>query len=72
MPMIDSNVLETPEEVARRIKRPESWLAKARSGGFGPRFLKIGGSIRYRRSDVDTWLQSCARSSTADTAPIAA
>jgi predicted DNA-binding transcriptional regulator AlpA len=65
MPM-NEDLLETPEEVAKRIKRPENWLAKVRCRGLGPPFLKIGGSIRYRRSDVDAWLQSCERHSTAD------
>jgi excisionase family DNA binding protein len=25
----------------------------------GPKFLKIGSAVRYKREDVDTWLNSC-------------
>jgi predicted DNA-binding transcriptional regulator AlpA len=25
----------------------------------GPRFLKVGASVRYRAEDVDAWLASC-------------
>jgi hypothetical protein len=60
-----SDDLETPEEVARRIKRPENWLAKKRLTGGGPKFLKIGGTVRYRRADVDAWLAKCEHVSTA-------
>jgi hypothetical protein len=62
--MNEGDVLERPEEVARRLRRPPSFLAKARSAGSGPPFLKVGGLIRYRRSDVDAWLQGCVRSVT--------
>ena len=26
----------------------------------GPKFVKIGASVRYQREDVETWLESCA------------
>lgn len=29
-----------------------------RNEGVGPRFMKIGGAIRYDRADVDAWLRS--------------
>lgn len=70
--MAAEDELETPEQVARRIKRSENWLAKARCGGFGPPFLKIGSAVRYRRSDVDAWLRECTRTSTAGRALLAA
>jgi predicted DNA-binding transcriptional regulator AlpA len=55
---------ETAEEVSRRLRKPESWLAKARVTGIGPKFVKVGGAIRYRRSDVDAWLVERTRTST--------
>ncbi len=61
-----SDEFETPEEVSHRLRRPESWLAKARVTGVGPKFVKIGGAIRYRRSDVDVWLCDCTQTSTRD------
>jgi predicted DNA-binding transcriptional regulator AlpA len=43
-----------------------SFLAKARLTGAGPRFLKIGRAVRYRRSDIDAWLADKGRMSTSD------
>lgn len=39
-------------------------LAMHRSNGTGPKFVKIG-RIFYFKSDVDEWLNTCRRSSTA-------
>jgi hypothetical protein len=61
---MDNELLE-PKVVAKIVKRPENWLAKLRIIGGGPRFLKVGGTVRYRRSDVDAWLASCERVTTA-------
>jgi len=33
-------------------------LSTWRSKGRGPRFVKCGKSVRYRRADLDAWLQS--------------
>jgi hypothetical protein len=64
--MADDDLLE-PAELARLLKRPEGWLAKRRAAGGGPRFLKVGGAVRYRRRDVDAWLAGleCAPATTA-------
>ena len=43
-----------------------STLAKRRMTGDGPRFIKIGRSIRYRRGDLDAWLASHMRNSTTE------
>jgi predicted DNA-binding transcriptional regulator AlpA len=43
-----------------------SFLAKARLTGAGPRFLKIGRAVRYKRSDIDSWLAGKGRVSTSD------
>jgi hypothetical protein len=59
------DILETPNEVAARIRRPASWLAKLRVTGGGPLFLKVGGKVLYRRRDVDAWLAACERANTA-------
>jgi hypothetical protein len=46
-------------------------LAQWRQAGRGPKFLKLGPSrtsvIRYRREDLDAYLESCVRISTSDT-----
>jgi predicted DNA-binding transcriptional regulator AlpA len=40
---------------------PERTLAQWAYKGTGPRYLKIGRHARYRRADVDTWLDAQAR-----------
>lgn len=40
---------------------PESTLAQWRWRGEGPVYVKLGGHVRYRRSDIDAWLTECAR-----------
>ena len=46
-------------------------LEKLRSIGGGPAYYKLGG-IRYLQSDLDAWLASRRRVSTADRGPVAA
>ena len=58
--------LLTDGDLGREIGRSKNWLAKLRMTGDGPRFLKIGGAIRYRRSAIDEWLRSYERASTGD------
>ena len=41
-------------------------LQRKRLAGDGPPFVKLGGAVRYRRSDLDLWIQQCRRTSTKD------
>lgn len=60
-----SDELLPPSEVSAETGVPEATLAQWRYlGENGPPFLKLGGRVRYRRSDLDAWLDSCARTST--------
>jgi predicted DNA-binding transcriptional regulator AlpA len=43
-------------ETADYMDKPEKTLINWRSLGIGPRYLKLGNTVRYRRSDVDAWL----------------
>lgn len=43
--------------VARRFEFAPNTLAKWRCQGRGPRFIKLGGRIRYRLSDVEAYLR---------------
>ncbi|MFA7585402.1 MAG: helix-turn-helix domain-containing protein [Novosphingobium sp.] len=36
----------------------ESYLNTLRGSGDGPAFLKLGTAVRYRRCDLDAWLES--------------
>ena len=56
----------TPREAAAYLSLSVGRLAKLRLTGESPRFAKIGASVRYRRSDLDAWLQSRIRKSTSD------
>jgi hypothetical protein len=44
-------------------KTLENW----RCSGRGPRFYRVGGRIRYSKSDLDAWLDERRRSSTSET-----
>jgi hypothetical protein len=33
-----------------------------RQRGYGPRFLKVGGRIKYPPEEIDAFLQKCTRS----------
>jgi len=48
--------LLTPEEAAELIRIETDTLNKWRFEGRGPRFIKLGSSVRYRRSDLATYL----------------
>ncbi len=41
-------------------------LANWRVKGEGPRFVKIGGAVRYRAEDVTAWIDSRVFGSTAE------
>ncbi len=43
--------------VAQRFEFAKNTLAKWRCQGRGPRFIKLGGRIRYRLSDVEAYLR---------------
>jgi excisionase family DNA binding protein len=45
-------------DAARYLKVSKSGLRKWRALGEGPKFYRCGRLIRYRRSDLDAWLES--------------
>jgi len=47
-------------EVAAFLKMSVASVRRWRLFRTGPTFVKIGAAVRYRRQDVDTWLNSCA------------
>ena len=51
------------EQITGRAR--SSWQ-KDRLSGRGPRFIRIGRLVRYRRSDLEAWLDAHARMSTSD------
>jgi excisionase family DNA binding protein len=58
----------TPLDAAKYVCLSVSTLAKLRVYGGGPVFVRIGRSVRYRRADVDDYMQ--ARLATSTSSPI--
>ena len=48
--------LMTPEEVAAFLSMPVLTLRTWRKTGKGPRVYRIGRRVRYRREDVEAWV----------------
>ena len=48
----------TREQVAEFLQIKTQRLASWAVEGKGPKFMKIGRSVRYRRADVLAWLES--------------
>jgi predicted DNA-binding transcriptional regulator AlpA len=55
-----------PVEASKYIGVSSSWLAKLRLYGGGPRYSKIGRSIRYATEELDAWLASNLQVSTSE------
>jgi hypothetical protein len=53
--------LKSTKDAAIYISKSESWLNKSRMTGVGPVYLKIGGAVRYRDEDLNTWLEGKRR-----------
>lgn len=45
-----------PDEVAELLGVPVGTMANWRYQGRGPAFVKVGRHVRYRRRDVDAWI----------------
>jgi len=54
------------QQAAAHLQISPSTLNKRRVFGDGPPFVKIGKSVRYRRSDLDAWTATRLRKSTSD------
>ena len=58
---VDSNIdapIFTIDQAAAYLSIPKATLYtwRTRRAGFGPRAVKLGGCLRYRRSDLDDWV----------------
>lgn len=50
----------TPEELAAHLKIPVSTIYAWRYKGRGPKGSKVGRHVRYKRADVEAWLEANA------------
>ena len=55
-----------PKDAARCLNVSLSWLAKARLSGIGPRYVKIGRSVRYPESSLREYIKGQMRGSTSE------
>lgn len=51
-------------ELGQRLGKSTAALANWRYLGLGPRFVKVGKAVRYRASDVESWLDEQTRQQT--------
>jgi Helix-turn-helix domain len=58
--MTDIDTPLTQEQAAAVIGVKPTTLSAWRHFGRGPRYLKVGRSCFYRRSDIETWLDGQA------------
>ena len=63
---IDPEKLYPPKIAAQILDMSVSWLAKARLRGDGPRYVKIGRSVKYQGADLIEYLKSKKRHSTSE------
>ena len=48
----------TTAEAARYVRLSKPTLERFRRTGEGPLYVKLGGAVRYRRAELDKWLES--------------
>jgi hypothetical protein len=53
--------LFTEEEAALYLTRSVSSLRRGRKNGCGPKFIRLGRSIRYLRADLDSYILTQAQ-----------
>ena len=54
--------LLTQQQLADELEVSLRTLERWRQQGTGPAFIRVGRSPRYRRSDIDAWLERQRRS----------
>lgn len=60
------SILMRTMHAAAYIGKSASWLNKTRMTGVGPVYLKIGGSVRYTKDELDVWLAGTRRTAVYD------
>lgn len=53
-------------DAANYIGMSASWLNKTRMHGNGPAYIKLGGSVKYLKSDLDSWMAANRRTAVYD------
>jgi predicted DNA-binding transcriptional regulator AlpA len=58
--------LLTQRQCAEALVLSERTLERFRVSGLGPKFVRVGKSVRYRLSDVEAWIASRVVGSTSE------
>lgn len=45
-------------EAAAYVRLGKPTMERFRISGAGPVFVKLGGAVRYRKSDLDSWIET--------------
>lgn len=53
-------------EAADYVRLGKPTMERFRISGEGPVFVKLGGAVRYRRADLDSWIETRLVRSTSD------
>lgn len=56
------NERQVAEITGMSVRSLQTWRLR----GGGPAYVKLGTAVRYRRGDIDAWLESNLKSSTSD------
>lgn len=63
--MSSERTLADTADVSEYLRVPISTLHDWRHRGVGPRAIRVGRHLRYRWSDIETWLEAQSRASEA-------
>lgn len=55
---VNLDPLLSAEEAAQYLNRDSRTMANDRCNGIGPRYARIGRLIRYRKSDLDAFIEA--------------
>ena len=61
--------LLTQRKAATLLRLSERTLERGRISGLGPKFVRIGRSIRYRLADIEAYIASRVVGSTSEATP---
>ncbi|MDE8651436.1 helix-turn-helix transcriptional regulator [Novosphingobium album (ex Liu et al. 2023)] len=53
-------------EAADYVRLGKPTMERFRISGEGPVFVKLGGAVRYRKADLDSWIETRRVRSTSD------
>ena len=59
--------LWTQVQLCEYLNKSEAWAERGRLEGYGPKFIRVGRSIRYDINDIRAWLKRKRMRSTSQT-----